>query len=178
MSVNIDVRTPLVGNPAPSWKTMAYQQGEFKELSSDNYKGKWYMLFFYPLDFTFVCPTEITGFNDALGEFQANNCEVIGCSIDSQFVHKAWHESGTLGDLKIPLLSDLNKNICADFGVLNGAGFALRGLFIVDPEGVMQYAVGHNTDVGRSVDETMRVLEALQSGGLCPMNWKKGDKTL
>lgn len=173
---------PLVGHKAPDWKGVAYHKSfgddGFKEVSMSDYKGKWLVFFFYPLDFTFVCPTEITAYSDAIGDFQARNAEVMGVSIDSQFSHKAWVESGALGDMQYPLLADLTKQVSADYRVLNDAGFALRGLFIVDPEGVLQYAVVHNTDVGRSVVETIRVLDALQSGGLCPANWKKGDSTL
>jgi peroxiredoxin 2/4 len=181
-----EVYQPLVGNPAPGFSAQAYLKSwiggdnplGFKPVSLDGYKGRWVVLFFYPLDFTFVCPTEITAFNERLADFDARGAAVLGCSIDSQFVHKAWVERGDLGELAFPLLADLNKDIAADYGVLTKDGFALRGLFIIDPKGVLQYAVVHNTNVGRSVDETLRVLDALQSGGLCPANWKKGEKQL
>jgi alkyl hydroperoxide reductase subunit AhpC len=183
-----DMLQPLVGNPAPAFEGMAYLKAweseaggdplGFKGISLDDYRGKWLVFFFYPLDFTFVCPTEITAFNDRLDEFKSRKAEVLGCSIDSQFVHKAWVESGALGDLKYPLLADLDHMISADYGVLTEDGFALRGLFIIDPEGKLQYSVVHNTDIGRSVDETLRVLDALQCGGLCPANWSKGEETL
>jgi peroxiredoxin 2/4 len=181
-----EVYQPLVGNPAPSFTAQAYLKAwesaenplGFKQAGLDDYKGRWLVLFFYPLDFTFVCPTEITAFNERLGDFESRNAQLLGCSIDSQFVHKAWVERGDLGALNFPLVADLTKDIAADYGILTKDGFALRGLFIVDPKGVLQYAVVHNTDVGRNVDETLRVLDALQCGGLCPANWKKGEQTL
>ena len=176
------IPAPMVGTPAPFWAGTAYQRswdGEgFRELSLSDYEGKWLVFFFYPLDFTFVCPTEITAYNEALADFARRNAEVVGVSVDSKHSHRAWVASGTLGELAFPLLADITKQISADYQVLLPEGFSLRGLFIVDPEGVLQYSVVHNTDVGRSVEETLRVLDALQSGGLCPANWKKGESTL
>jgi peroxiredoxin 2/4 len=177
---------PLVGSPAPGFSAQAYLKAwesaenplRFKPVSLADYQGRWLVLFFYPLDFTFVCPTEITAFNARLAEFKSRGADVLGCSVDSQFVHKAWVERGDLGALNFPLLADLSKDIAAEYGVLAKDGFALRGLFIIDAKGVVQYNVVHNTDVGRDVDETLRVLDALQCGGLCPANWKKGEQTL
>lgn len=180
---------PMVTNDAPNFGGAAYlkaweggKEGAdamgFKSVSLGDYQGKWLVFFFYPLDFTFVCPTEIMAFSAAKAEFEKRGAEVLGCSIDSQFVHKAWVDSGQLGELSFPLLADLDHNIGLDYGVLTDKGFSLRGLFIIDPEGKMQYSVVHNTDIGRSVDETLRVLDALQSGGACPANWKMGEATL
>jgi len=152
---------------------------EFKKISLSDYRGKWLVLFFYPLDFTFVCPTEIKGFNDALDAFKKLDAEVLGASVDSKFSHLAWIKRGDLGNLKYPLLSDFKKEVSERYGILdNKEGVALRGLFIIDPQGVLQYQVVHNLDVGRSVEETLRVLEALQTGSLCPLGWKPGQKTL
>jgi peroxiredoxin (alkyl hydroperoxide reductase subunit C) len=140
-------------------------------------------MFFYPLDFTFVCPTEIVAFSDANERFRAAGAEVLGVSIDSQFVHRAWiktpRNQNGLGELQFPLAADLTKSVSRDYGVLlEDKGIALRGLFIIDPKGMVQYAVTHNLNVGRSVDETLRVLQAFQTGELCPANWKPGSSTL
>jgi peroxiredoxin (alkyl hydroperoxide reductase subunit C) len=189
VDMEYDFSQPLVGGPAPDFEGVAYLKGweggkdgantmGMKPAKLSDYEGKWLVLFFYPLSFTGVCTTEINAFSDALSEFQARGAEVLGASIDSQFVHKAWVDSGQVGDLKFPLLADLDHTIAADYGILTDKGFALRGLFIINPEGMLLYNVVHNTDVGRSVDETLRVLDALQSGGACPANWKKGDKNL
>jgi alkyl hydroperoxide reductase subunit AhpC len=189
VDVDYGFSQPLVGSPAPDFEGVAYLKGweggkdgadpmGMKTVKLTDYAGKWLVFFFYPLDFTFVCPTEIIAFSDALGEFEQRGAEVLGASIDSQFVHKGWVDSGQLGDLQYPLLADLDHTIAADYGILTDKGFALRGLFIINPEGMLLYNVVHNTDVGRSVDETLRVLDALQSGGACPANWKKGDKNL
>ncbi len=176
----------LVQRPAPAWEAEALVGTEFKKLSSATFKGKWTVLFFYPLDFTFVCPTDITAFNDAHSRFQELNTEVIGCSVDSKFSHLAWaktpRKEGGIGELKIPLLADITKKIARDFGVLVNDAVALRGLFIVNPEGRIQYQTVHYLPVGRSVDETLRVLTALQettkSGEVCPANWNVGKKTM
>lgn len=172
-----------VGQPAPDFSLDAVvgtETGkEFKKISLSDYRGKWLVLFFYPLDFTFVCPTEIKGFNEALDAFNKLDAEVLGASVDSKFSHLAWIKRGDLGNLKFPLLSDFKKEVSDSYGILdNQGGVALRGLFIIDPKGVLQYQVVHNLDVGRSVDETLRVLEALQTGSLCPLGWKPGQKTL
>lgn len=172
-----------VGMPAPDFSLEAVvgtEPGkEFKTVNLTEFRGKWLVLFFYPADFTFVCPTEIKGFNSALGKFREMGAEVVGASTDSKWSHLAWIKRGDLGDLKIPLLADFNKVTARSYGILkDDAGVALRGLFIIDPAGVLQYQVVHNLDVGRSVDETLRVLEALQTGSLCPLGWKPGQKTL
>jgi alkyl hydroperoxide reductase subunit AhpC len=152
---------------------------EVKTVTLDDYHGKWLVLFFYPADFTFVCPTEITGFNRELDRFKKLSAEVLGGSVDSKYSHLAWIKRGDLGDLKYPLFSDIKKETAELYGVLDrNTGTALRGLFIIDPDGVVQYQVVHNLSVGRSVEETLRVLEGLQTSQLCPLNWKPGQKTL
>jgi alkyl hydroperoxide reductase subunit AhpC len=177
----------LVGNKAPYFKAQAVVGSEFKEISLDTYKGKWKILYFYPLDFTFVCPTEITAFSDAHAKFQELNCEVIGCSIDSQFSHLAWtkqaRNQGGLGELKHPLLADVTKTIGRDYGVLmEDAGITLRGLFIIDDKDVIQHATINNLGVGRNVEETLRLVEAFQytakHGEVCPAGWTKGKATM
>lgn len=170
----------LVGKPAPDF-TMATATGdgqEFGKVSLSDYKGKWLVLFFYPLDFTFVCPTEITALSEAAGQFNAINAEILGVSTDSIHSHRAWIntpvDQNGLGKLNFPLASDITKQVARDYGVLiEEEGIALRGLFIINPEGELVYQVVHHNNVGRSVEETYRVLEALQSGGLCPVGWKK-----
>ncbi|MFB6364371.1 peroxiredoxin [Paenibacillus elgii] len=175
----------LVGKQAPDF-TMDTALGngqEFGKVSLSDYKGKWLVLFFYPLDFTFVCPTEISAISEAVSQFKAINTEILGVSIDSIHSHRAWIntpvDQNGLGQLNFPLGSDITKQVSRDYGVLiEEEGIALRGLFIISPEGELQYQVVHHNNVGRSVEETLRVLEALQSGGLCPIGWKKGDKHL
>ncbi len=168
-----------VGKPAPDFTLDAVVNKEFKEIHLADYRGKWVVLFFYPLDFTFVCPTEITGFNKALDDFRKLNAEVRGASVDSKYSHLAWIKRGDLGDLRFPLLADFRKVVAARYGILDEkVGVALRGLFIIDPDGNLQYELVHNLSVGRSVEETLRVLEALQTGELCPLGWKPGQKTL
>ncbi len=168
-----------VGEPAPSFTLDAVVGKDFKKISLTDYRGKWVVLFFYPLDFTMVCPTEIKGFNEALKNFEKLNAVILGASVDSKWSHKAWLERGDLGDLKYPLLADLKKDTARKYGILDEReGVALRGLFIIDDKGVMQYQSVNNLSVGRSIEETLRVLEALQTGELCPVNWKPGQKTL
>lgn len=175
----------LVGKPAPDF-TMETAEGngvDFGKVSLSDYKGKWLILFFYPLDFTFVCPTEITSMSNAVETLKGMNCEVVGASTDSVHSHRAWIntpvDQNGLGKLNFPLASDLTKKVASDYGILiEEEGVALRGLFIIDPEGELKYQVVNHNNVGRSVDETLRVLQALQSGGLCGMNWKPGDKNL
>jgi alkyl hydroperoxide reductase subunit AhpC len=167
-----------VGQAAPHFEGEAYTQGDFKKISLEDYKGKWLMLFFYPLDFTFVCPTEIKGYSVAIEEFKKRNVEVLGCSIDSVHSHKAWSE-GDLGAVHFPLLSDITKDISDAYGVLiDEEGIALRGTFIINPEGILKYMAVHDNNIGRSTEETLRVIDALQSGGLCPMDWHEGDANL
>jgi len=173
----------MVGVPAPDFKlegVVGTEPGkEFKSIALKDFKDKWLVLFFYPADFTFVCPTEIKGFSENLDSFRTLNAEVVAVSTDSKWSHLAWIKRGDLGNLRYPLLADFNKETARAYGVLDAEkGVALRGLFIIDPKGVLQYQVTHNLDVGRSMDETLRVLEALQSGGLCPLGWKPGQKTL
>ncbi|MGX8797316.1 peroxiredoxin [Fusibacter sp. JL298sf-3] len=170
----------IVGMKAPNF-SMATAKGDgsdFGRVSLDDYKGQWLVLFFYPLDFTFVCPTEITGYSKQYEAFKALGADVLGVSIDSEHSHKAWINSD-LGKLNFPLASDITKSVANDYGVLiEDAGIALRGLFIIDPEGVVRYSVVHDLNVGRSVDETLRVLKALQTGGLCPVDWEEGENLL
>ncbi|HLO27004.1 MAG TPA: peroxiredoxin [Geobacteraceae bacterium] len=168
-----------VGEPAPTFTLDAVVGTDFKKISLADYRGRWVVLFFYPLDFTFVCPTEIKGFNETLKEFEKLNAVVLGASVDSKWSHKAWIERGDLGDLKYPLLSDFKKETARGYGILNeNEGVALRGLFIIDDKGILQYESVNNLSVGRNVAEVLRVLEALQTGELCPINWKRGQKTL
>lgn len=180
---------PLLGNKAPDFEAEAVFDQEFINVKLSDYIGKKYViLFFYPLDFTFVCPTEITAFSDRYEEFEKLNTEVLGVSIDSVFSHLAWvqtdRKSGGLGDLKYPLISDVTKSISKAFGVLiPSQGIALRGLFIIDKEGVIQHSTINNLAIGRSVDETMRNLQALQyvqenPDEVCPAGWKPGEKSM
>ena len=177
-----------VGKPAPDFKlastkgaTSAKDLG--KEIKLSDYRGKWLIFFFYPLDFTFVCPTEITALSDRTSEFKEFDCEILGCSTDSVFSHWAWlntplDKNGIHGT-QFPLVADFTKEIARSYGVLDEAtGVAQRGLFIIDPEGVLKYAVVTDDNVGRSVEETLRVLQALQTGGLCPAEWKPGKQLL
>ncbi len=167
-----------VGQKAPRFCVEAVVDGgSFVRVRSGDYVGKWLVLFFYPLDFTFVCPTEITGFSKRLSEFKALNAEVLGGSTDSVHSHKAWLKE--LGDLHFTLFSDITHEMSKDYGVLiPEKGIALRGTFIIDPEGILRYAVTHDLSVGRSITETLRVLQALQTGELCQMEWSNGSQTL
>ncbi|CAK6436054.1 unnamed protein product [Pipistrellus nathusii] len=178
---------PAVTQHAPYFKGTAVVQGEFKELSLDDFKGKYLVLFFYPLDFTFVCPTEIIAFSDKANEFHDVNCEVVAVSVDSHFTHLAWintpRKNGGLGHMNIPLLSDLTKQIARDYGVLlEGPGLALRGLFIIDPNGVIKHLSVNDLPVGRSVEETLRLVKAFQfvevHGEVCPANWTPDSPTI
>ncbi len=176
-----ELHTPqvaMVGRPAPEFDVeTAIAGGEFSRAKLSDYKGKWLVLFFYPLDFTFVCPTEITEFSKRSEEFKALDAEVLGGSTDSVHSHKAWLKE--LGDLNYPLFSDMSRDMSWDYGVLlPDEGIALRGTFIIDPDGVLRYALYHDLGVGRSVTETLRVLQALQTGELCPVAWEKGEDTL
>jgi peroxiredoxin (alkyl hydroperoxide reductase subunit C) len=177
-----------VGQAAPDFSATAVYDQEFKTIKLSDYRGKYVVLFFYPLDFTFVCPTEITAFSDRYSEFKALNTEVLGVSVDSEFSHLAWiqtdRKAGGLGDLSYPLVADLKKEISTAYNVLDpDAGVALRGLFIIDPNGVIQHATINNLAVGRNVDETLRVLQAFQyvqshPDEVCPAGWKPGEKTM
>ncbi len=175
----------LVTKPAPDFAAQAVMpDGTFAELKLSSYRGKYVILFFYPLDFTFVCPSEIIAFDKALAKFKAKNCEVIGASVDSQYTHWAWRntprDAGGIGPVQYPLVADLNKTIARDYGVLLDAGVALRGLFLIDKAGVVRHAVINDLPLGRSVDEALRVLEALQfteeHGEVCPANWHPGEE--
>jgi alkyl hydroperoxide reductase subunit AhpC len=152
--------------------------GSFKEVKLADYKGKWLVLFFYPLDFTFVCPTEIQSFDKHYSEFQKLNADVVAASTDSVYSHKAWVDNG-LGKIKFPILGDTNHTVARTFNVLlEDKGIALRGTFIIDPNGVLKSAVVNDLPVGRSIEETIRTLQALQTGKLTGCNWKPGEKTL
>jgi alkyl hydroperoxide reductase subunit AhpC len=168
-----------IGSPAPVFTLEGVVDLQIKKVSLAEYQGKWVVLFFYPADFSLVCPTEIKGFNKALPDFRQANAEVLAVSVDSKFSHLAWIKSGALDKLDYPLLSDFSKQVSRAYGVLNEENSAARrGLFIIDPNGVIQYRVVHSDKVGRSVEETLRVLKALQTEELCPLNWKPGEKTL
>lgn len=170
---------PLVCQNAPQFKAQAYVDGQIKEISLSDYKGKWIVLFFYPLDFTFVCPTEILEFSKNADQFKKKNAQVLSVSTDSAFSHKAWCEQGGLGKLTFPMVSDLTRKISHDYGVLlEDKGIALRGTFIIDPDGKIRAVTIHDLQVGRSVEETLRVLNAFQTGELCPVGWTPGQKTL
>ncbi|WP_094553893.1 peroxiredoxin [Synechococcus sp. 1G10] len=178
----------LVGLQAPEFTATAVVDQEFQTVTLSQYRGKYVVLFFYPLDFTFVCPTEITAFSDRYGDFASRNTEVLGVSVDSQFSHLAWiqtdRKQGGIGDIAYPLVADLKKEIASAYNVLDeDAGVALRGLFIIDPDGVIQHATINNLAVGRNVDETLRVLQAFQHvkanpDEVCPANWTPGEKTM
>lgn len=175
-----------VQKEAPNFTATAVVNEEFKTIQLNDYRGKYVVLFFYPLDFTFVCPTEIIAFSDRVEEFQKRGCEVIGVSVDSQFSHLAWikmpRTDGGLGGLKYPLVADLTKKISCDYGVLLEGGIALRGLFLVDKGGVVRHITINDLPIGRSVDEALRVLDALQffekNGEVCPADWKPGKATI
>ncbi len=172
-----------VGQLAPDFTLKGYVKGEFKDytLSEITQSGQWAVVFFYPLDFTFVCPTEITGFNKYHQQFAEANAQVMGVSVDSHHSHKAWVEH-ELGTLEFPLLSDFQKKVSDDYEVLvndpEDGKIAMRGTFIIDPQGVLRYAVVSDKNVGRSIEETVRVVKALQTGGMCPVDWEEGQKTL
>ena len=175
-----------VGKPAPQFKLDAVVDGDFKTLGLDDFRGRWLVVLFYPLDFTFVCPTELCAFSDRIDEFRALKAEVVGVSVDSQFTHLAWTNQprvdGGVRGLRYPLLADLRRDMSHRYGVLTDDGVALRGLFVIDPEGVVQHATINNLSVGRSVDETIRVLQACQfvraNGEVCPADWRPGDDTI
>jgi len=180
----------IIGQKAPAFKGQAVVDGVIKEISIDDYKGKYLVFFFYPLDFTFVCPTELVAFSDRIKDFEAINCAVVGCSVDSHFSHLAWantpRNQGGLGGCKFPLLADLTKAISKDYEVLiedgPDAGVALRGLFIISPDGTLRQKTVNDLPVGRSVDETLRLVKAFQftdeHGEVCPANWTPGSATM
>lgn len=177
----------LVGKKAPEFKATAAIAGDFKEISLSDLRGKHVVLFFYPLDFTFVCPTELHAFQEKLEQFREMNTEVIGCSVDSQFSHNAWLKTpvseGGIQGVKYPLLADINKTIARDYDVLiPDAGIALRGTFLIDKDGIVRQQTVNDLPLGRNVDEMLRLVEALQfhekHGEVCPANWKKGEKSM
>jgi len=175
---------PKIGKPAPYFSGLAYTPDDkFKDVSLDDYKGKYLILFFYPMDFTFVCPTEIRAFSEKAAEFKALNCEVLSCSTDTVYSHKAWTQLSKaqhgLGPVHIPLMSDPSRTISDDYGVLReGEGVADRGLFIIDNLGILRQVIINDAGVGRSVDEVERLIHAYQyvdkNGEMCPVNWKPG----
>lgn len=177
-----------VGQSAPAFTATAVVDQEFKTIKLSEYRGKYVVLFFYPLDFTFVCPTEITAFSDQYSSFSDIDAEIMGVSVDSEFSHLAWiqsdRKSGGVGDLNYPLVSDIKKEISAAYNVLDpDAGVALRGLFIIDREGIIQHATVNNLSFGRSVEETLRVLQAIQHvqthpDEVCPADWQPGSATM
>lgn len=177
----------LVQQQAPEFTAQAVMpDGSFKQVSLADYKGKHVVLFFWPLDFTFVCPTEIIAFSDRAGEFAALGVQLLGASIDSQFTHLAWRNTprnqGGLGDIQYPMLADVTKKMATDYGVLLPGGIALRGLFLIDKNGVVRHQVVNDLPLGRSVDEALRMVQALQyfetHGEVCPANWKEGARTI
>ncbi len=177
-----------VGQQAPNFRADAVVENSFKEVSLSDYRGKkWVVLFFYPLDFTFVCPTEITAFSDTISEFEKINTQVIGASVDSKYSHLAWIETprnkGGIGETPYPLVADLTKSISRDYGVLiEDAGVALRGLFIIDPEGVLRVQIVTDLNIGRNIAEVLRLVQAAQfsaeHGEVCPANWTPGSDTI
>lgn len=178
---------PELQKPAPAFSGTAVVDGAFKEIKLEDYAGKYLVLFFYPLDFTFVCPTEIIAFSDRVEEFKKIGCEVIGVSTDSHFTHLAWintpRKQGGLGELRIPLLADKSMKISRDYGVLQEeSGIPFRGLFVIDGKQNLRQVTVNDLPVGRSVDETLRLVQAFQftdeHGEVCPANWKPGSKTM
>jgi peroxiredoxin (alkyl hydroperoxide reductase subunit C) len=176
-----------VTKEAPDFTAQAIMpDNAFAELSLSKYRGKYVVLFFYPLDFTFVCPSEIIAFDAALAKFKERNTEVIGVSVDSHFTHLAWkntpREKGGIGNVQYPLVADITKDIARSYGVLFNDSVALRGLFLIDTKGVIRHAVINDLPLGRSVDEALRIVDALQfhekHGEVCPANWKKGEEAM
>ncbi|WP_114393352.1 peroxiredoxin [Oleisolibacter albus] len=173
-----------VGDKFPAFNLKAVvstdPKSAFADINNDTYKGKWLVVFFWPKDFTFVCPTEIAAFGKANGEFADRDTQVLGASIDSEFVHLAWRNNhADLKDLPFPMLADLKRELSTDLGILHKTeGVALRATFIVDPEGIIRFASVHDLSVGRNVAEVLRTLDALQTDELCPCNWQKGEEVL
>lgn len=180
--------TTLVTREAPDFTAQAVlPDNSFGELTLSKYRGKYVILFFYPLDFTFVCPSEILAFNTRVADFKAKNCEIIGVSVDSRFTHLAWKntavEDGGIGNVQYPLVEDLNKSIARAYGILLNEEVALRGLFLIDTKGVVRHSVINDLPLGRSVNEALRILDALQfvethGGEVCPANWQEGEEAM
>ncbi len=179
----------LVSHPAPGFELEGYFKGQFETYKLSDHRGKWVILLFYPLDFTFVCPTEVLNFSAAAEQFAKLNCQIFGISVDSMYVHKAWvdtkrEDGGLGGSLNYPLLSDLNKVTARDYGILlEKEGVALRGLFLINHEGMIMHSTINSLSVGRSVTETLRVLKAFQfvsihDGLVCPADWEEGKDTM
>jgi len=176
-----------VTKEAPDFTAQAVMpDNSFAELTLSSYRGQYTVLFFYPLDFTFVCPSEIIAFDKALPKFQEKNAQVIGVSVDSHFTHLAWkntpRDQGGIGPIGYPLVADLTKSIAQDYQVLLDDGIALRGLFLIDKEGIVRHALINDLPLGRNVDEALRVLDALQfteqHGEVCPANWREGEDSM
>jgi len=173
-----------IGDQLPEFKltsVVSLEKGqEFTQITNESYPGKWKVLFFWPMDFTFICPTEIAEFGRRNKDFEDRDAQVLGASTDTHYVHLAWRNNhDDLRNLPFPMLADTKRELSTSLGILHkGAGVALRATFIVDPEGVIRWVSVNDLSVGRSVDETLRVLDALQTDELCPCNWQKGDKTL
>ncbi len=177
----------LVTQEAPDFTATAVMaDNSFEEMSLSDYRGKYVALFFYPLDFTFVCPSEIIAFDRKVAEFEKKNCQLIGVSVDSHFTHLAWKETerseGGIGNVQYPLVADLKKEIARDYGVLIDDSIALRGLFLIDKEGIVKHALVNDLPLGRNVDEALRILDALQyteeHGEVCPANWREGEDAM
>jgi alkyl hydroperoxide reductase subunit AhpC len=177
----------LVTKKAPEFSAQAVMpDGSFQQVSLADYQGKYVVLFFWPLDFTFVCPTEIIAFSDAAERFEALGVQLLGCSVDSHFTHLAWRNTprgqGGLGQINYPLIADLDKKISEAYDVLLPDGIALRGLFLIDKEGVVRHQIVNDLPLGRSVDEALRLVQALQffekNGEVCPANWQEGKATI
>lgn len=176
----------LIQRPAPDFRTVAMANGEFREVKLADYRGKFVLLFFYPMDFTFVCPTEIIAFDQRLDDFVELGCSVIGCSVDSQFTHLAWWNTprteGGIKGVRYPILADVTKKVSREYDVLTDDGVALRGTFIIDQSGIVRHATINDLGIGRSVDEALRVIEAVQfvdeHGEVCPANWEPGRETM
>lgn len=167
-----------ISEKAPEYKDIvAYEDGKFTTKSSADFKGRWAVLFFYPRDFTFICPTELREFARLEKEFEECSCQIIACSTDSEHSHKAWFERD-LQEVKYPVLADTRHEVSQSFNVLGDDGASQRGTFIIDPEGVLRWMMVSDNSVGRSVSETLRALKALQTGELCPVDWVPGSETL
>ena len=179
--------TTLVTQQAPDFTAEAVMpDNSFGSITLSALKGKYVLLFFYPLDFTFVCPSEILAFNKKVEQFKTRNCELIGVSVDSKFTHLAWKntaiENGGIGQIQYPLVQDLNKDIAKSYGILFNGSVALRGLFLIDPTGKVRHSIINDLPLGRNVDEALRMVDAVQfsdtHGEVCPANWKQGEEAM
>nr|AZL94366.1 peroxiredoxin 1 [Nephromyces sp. MMRI]AZL94367.1 peroxiredoxin 1 [Nephromyces sp. MMRI] len=178
----------LVSQEAPKFSLEAFlPSNEFGKISLDDYIGeKWVLLFFYPFDFTFVCPSEIIAFSNYIEEFEKRDVQILGCSVDSKFAHRVWTrmtpQEGGIGNIKFPLLADVSKTCAESYNVLHKEGMALRGTFLIDKSGLLQASSTYNSSIGRSIEETLRMIDACQHyekyGEVCPANWKKGKKAM